>query len=109
MAADSFRIGFADHSQALLALNLCCGLCRFTGAINRINSHVQGYVEAHSKGRIKFVDCRSFFLSESEDIDEELMPDSAYPNASGEVLLRSVLLLMPVTVYQMRHMSGWSM
>ena len=58
-------------------------LCRFTGAINRINSHVQGYVEAHSKGRIKFVDCRSFFLSESEDIDEDLMPDSAYPNASG--------------------------
>ncbi|CAL5224691.1 g7416 [Coccomyxa viridis] len=56
---------------------------KFTGAINRINSHVQGYVEAHSKGRIKFVDCRSFFLSESEDIDEELMPDSAYPNASG--------------------------
>ena len=61
------------------------GLCRFTEAINRINSHVQGYVEAHSKGRIKFVDCRSFFLSESEDIDEDLMPDSAYPNASGEI------------------------
>ena len=43
-------------------------------------------MEAHSKGRIKFVDCRSFFLSESEDIDEELMPDSAYPNASGKIL-----------------------
>lgn len=65
-------------------LMLCSGLRRFTGAINRINSHVQGYVEAHSKGRIKFVDCRSLLLSESEDIDEELMPDSAYPNASGE-------------------------
>jgi len=41
-------------------------------------------VEAHGKGRLKFLDCRSFFLSENEDIDEELMPDSAYPNASGD-------------------------
>ena len=72
----------------LISAGFCsCGtaLRRFTGAINRINSHVQGYVEAHSKGRIKFVDCRSFFLSESEDIDEDLMPDSAYPNASGGI------------------------
>lgn len=59
---------------------------RFTGAINRINSHVQGFVEAHGKGRLRFLDCRSFFLSENEDIDEELMPDSAYPNAAGKGL-----------------------
>ena len=59
-------------------------LRRFTGAINRINSHVQGFVEAHGRGRLRFLDCRSFLLSETEDIDEELMPDSAYPNAAGE-------------------------
>ena len=59
-------------------------LRRFTGAINRINSHVQGFVEAHGRGRLRFLDCRSFLLSETEDIDEELMPDSAYLNAAGE-------------------------
>ena len=45
---------------------------------------MQGFVEAHGRGRLRFLDCRSFLLSETEDIDEELMPDSAYLNAAGE-------------------------
>lgn len=71
----TYAVGLPDERQI--------GHRRFTGAINRINSHVQGFIEAHGRGRMRFLDCRSFFLLENEDIDEELMPDSAYPNAAG--------------------------
>ena len=74
----TYALGLPDERQT--------GHRRFTGAINRINSHVQGFIESHGRGRMRFLDCRSFFLSENEDIDEELMPDSAYPNAAGDKL-----------------------